>query len=172
MKITVLYPGMELSEQDAILLHTVFLARKAVFIDRLKWEIPGQTGNIERDQFEDIATHIIVTDDDKYELLGYMRLLPTTGPHLLSDVAAFADLVDSPPRGDHVWEVTRLFILRRNAEVAPYMREVLRAWGRVNGVTEFVAEVDKFVLSRLEKWGWHTNVISKAGAQWPVVIIK
>ena len=170
MQITVLTPNTKYTEHQATLIYTVFRARKAVFIDRLKWKIPDQTGEMEIDQFDPLGTHIIVTEGE--ELLGYTRLLPTTGPHLLGDVAAFQGLCDAPPRGEHVWEVTRLFILSRNAEVAPLMRDYLRAWALPKGVTEFVAEVDKFVLSRLGKWGWNPNVISKPDAKRPVVIIK
>ena len=52
------------------------------------------------------------------------------------------------------------------------MRDYLRAWAHANGVDRFILETDKFVLARIEKWGWNTQIISKPDAQWPVVIIK
>jgi N-acyl-L-homoserine lactone synthetase len=151
------------------LMEKVYHARKAVFIDRLRWDIPP-SGNIETDQYDVLGTHVIATDG--LDLLGYMCLLSTTGPHMLANEAAFADLCDAAPRGPEIWEVTRLFILKRNNEVAPLMRDYLRAWAHANGVDRFILETDKFVLARIEKWGWNTQIISKPDAQWPVVIIK
>src|SRR3546814_2235788 len=76
----------------------MFEARKRVFIDLLKWDIPALAGRFELDHFDDVdATYLIVTDADG-EHLASARLLLTTRPALLDSL--FPELVDGPvPQG-------------------------------------------------------------------------
>ncbi|HVH48371.1 MAG TPA: acyl-homoserine-lactone synthase, partial [Sphingomicrobium sp.] len=46
-------------------MRTMFEARKRVFIDLLKWDIPALADRFELDQFDNVdATYLIVTDPD------------------------------------------------------------------------------------------------------------
>jgi len=85
----------------------MFRERKKVFVDRLGWEIPVVGGEFEIDQFDtDEAVYLISTDAHGRQL-GSCRLLPTTSPHLLGDV--FPHLCEhGAPRGEDVWEITRM----------------------------------------------------------------
>lgn len=82
--------------------------RKQVFVDQLKWDIPVVDGQFEKDQFDnDDAIYLVATDPQRTRHLASVRLLPSTGPHLLGDV--FPYLCEGEvPRGDDVWEITRL----------------------------------------------------------------
>ena len=85
----------------------MFAARKSVFVDLLKWDLPVLDGRYELDQFDDkFARYLIITDRDQQHL-GSARLLPTVRPHLLDTV--FPALCDQePPRGEKIWEITSL----------------------------------------------------------------
>src|SRR3546814_11169196 len=84
----------------------MFGARKRVFIDLLKWDIPALAGRFELDHFDDVdATYLIVTDTDG-EHLASARLLLTTRPALLDSL--FPELVaGAVPQGPAVLEITR-----------------------------------------------------------------
>src|SRR3546814_20074109 len=87
-------------------LRSMFEARKRVFIDLLKWDIPALAGRFEFDHFDDVdATYLIVTDADD-EHLASARLLLTTPPALLDSL--FPELVAGPvPQGAAVLDITR-----------------------------------------------------------------
>ena len=51
-------------DREHIALRSMFAARKRVFIDLLKWDIPALADQYEVDHFDDIhATYLIVTDE-------------------------------------------------------------------------------------------------------------
>lgn len=91
--------------EDAML-RAMFAARKRVFVDLLKWDVPVLAGQYEVDQFDDPhANYLILTDTDGGHL-GSARLLETERPHILDTL--FPELCDLPlPRGPGVREITR-----------------------------------------------------------------
>jgi len=80
--------------------------RYQVFVERLGWQLPTRHG-IELDQFDRLDTVYVVAENDKGDIIGCARLLPTTGPYLLSEV--FPQLLNGlpPPRSQEVWELSR-----------------------------------------------------------------
>jgi acyl homoserine lactone synthase len=84
--------------------------RAYIFRDRLGWDVQVVEGR-ERDKYDDEQPlYIIYTDDQQREVRGSLRLLPTTGPTLLSE--CFADTL---PDAIHlsaptIWECTRFCI--------------------------------------------------------------
>jgi acyl-homoserine lactone synthase len=85
----------------------MFRERKKVFVDRLGWEVPVVDGEFEIDQFDTEDAVYLLAADSAGVQLGSCRLLPTTGPHLLGDV--FPHLCErGVPRGEDVWEITRM----------------------------------------------------------------
>lgn len=79
--------------------------RKRVFVDRFGWDLPC-AGDLEIDQFDTPAAVYLLALDPAGRLTGSLRLLPTSGPHLLGDL--FAHLCDGEaPRGEETWEVSR-----------------------------------------------------------------
>ncbi|WP_374525903.1 acyl-homoserine-lactone synthase [Sphingopyxis sp.] len=87
-------------------MRTMFEARKRVFIDLLKWDIPALADRFELDHFDDAdATYLIVTDTEG-EHLASARLLLTTRPALLDSL--FPGLVAGEvPQGPNILEITR-----------------------------------------------------------------
>jgi acyl-homoserine lactone synthase len=85
----------------------MFRERKRVFVDRLGWEVPVVDGEFEIDQFDTEDAVYLLASDAQGNQLGSCRLLPTTRPHLMSEV--FPHLCErGVPRGEEVWEITRM----------------------------------------------------------------
>ena len=94
------------------ILRQMFEARKQVFVDLLKWDVPVLDGRFEVDAFDDQQANYIIVADRDGNHLGSARLLPTTRPHILGDL--FPELCAGPvPAGPDVFEITR-FCLGRN----------------------------------------------------------
>jgi acyl-homoserine lactone synthase len=93
-------------------LRAMFAARKSVFVDLLKWNVPVVAGSYEVDQFDGPeATYLVLTDPVGAHL-GSARLLRTERPHILGDF--YPDLcADGVPRGPRIREVTRFCLDRR-----------------------------------------------------------
>ncbi|EEX10418.1 autoinducer synthesis protein [Ruegeria lacuscaerulensis ITI-1157] len=91
------------------ILDEMFKLRARVFGDRLGWEVNIQDGR-ERDHFDDLHPAHVVSLNDEGEVVGCMRLLQTTGPHMLADV--FNSILDGEPpiRSAQVWEATRFCV--------------------------------------------------------------
>ena len=63
-----------------------FRLRKTVFADQLGWKVKT-SGPYERDRYDGLnPAYLIWCDDDRDQLYGAVRLMPTTGPTLLYDV--------------------------------------------------------------------------------------
>ena len=92
--------------EDAVL-RAMFAARKRVFVDLLKWDVPVLAGQYEVDQFDDPhATYLVLTDADGAHL-GSARLLDTERQHILDTL--FPELSDEAvPSGPRIREITCL----------------------------------------------------------------
>jgi acyl homoserine lactone synthase len=91
------------------LLDAMFRLRKRVFSDRLGWDVQVTEGR-EIDLFDGLDPAHVVSVDDEGNVVGCMRLLQTTGPHMLADV--FSSILDGEPplRSSTVWEATRFCV--------------------------------------------------------------
>ncbi|HEU4661684.1 MAG TPA: acyl-homoserine-lactone synthase [Pseudolabrys sp.] len=128
--------------------------RHQVFVEESKWEELRKPDGREIDQFDDgRALHMLYIRDGA--VLGYQRMLPTTRPHLLSDV--LSDLCeDERPVGPEVWEWTRYCVSRPHRErgraLSPIANSLLSGiveWGLATGVTTIIIEMDPIWLLRL-----------------------
>ena len=97
------------AERTAI--RSMFEARKRVFVDLLRWDLPVLAGRFELDQFDDgNAIYLILTDPERQHLAS-ARLLPTTRPGILNSL--YPHLCDGPlPQGPDVFEITRFCLSR------------------------------------------------------------
>ncbi|WP_244442351.1 acyl-homoserine-lactone synthase [Bradyrhizobium sp. OHSU_III] len=77
-------PGSDIG-RHAALMDRAFRFRHAIFVDEKGWSDLRQPDGRECDRFDDAYAihHVCLRGDD---IVGYQRLLPTTRPHLLSDV--------------------------------------------------------------------------------------
>jgi acyl homoserine lactone synthase len=89
------------------LMEEMFRLRARVFRDRLGWNVQVADGK-ERDKYDDEApVYVIYADDEAREVKGCLRLLPTTGPTVLTDF--FSDTLpeDVHLSAPSIWECTR-----------------------------------------------------------------
>lgn len=133
--------------------------RKRVFIDSLDWDLPHD-GDREIDQYDtDRADYLILRDPVSGDHLGSVRLLPTTGPHILGDIFAF--LSEGPvPRGRNIREITRLVVspkvpVRDRLMVRNMLGRAMIEFGLLEGVTKYTAVCDFGFLTQLLSSGWH-----------------
>ncbi|MFN3889423.1 MAG: acyl-homoserine-lactone synthase [Beijerinckiaceae bacterium] len=106
-------------DDNKILLQDVFRLRKKVFADQLKWEVPVK-GDLEFDLYDDLDCVYLATQcPTTGRVSGALRLMPTTGPHLMRDV--FAHWFDDPIvlESSTIWEVTR-FCIDPDFQKGPY----------------------------------------------------
>jgi len=98
----------------------MFEDRRRVFVDRMRWDVPVVDRRFEIDQYDGPDALYIVESVADGGHLGSLRLLATTGPHILGNL--FFGLVDGPvPVGADVHEITRLCVspdLDRDARLA------------------------------------------------------
>ncbi len=96
------------SPPDAVL-RAMFEARKRVFVDLLKWDVPVLADAYELDQFDNPdANYLILVDRDNRHRAS-ARLLRTDRPHILGGL--YPSLCDDRvPSGLDVREITRFCI--------------------------------------------------------------
>jgi acyl-homoserine lactone synthase len=96
---------------------------------------------------------MLYIEDEK--VLGYQRLLPTTRPHLLSEV--MSQLCDGKrPVGIHIWEWTRLCVAASHrtgrTRLCPITNQLLIAaveWCLARGVKQMIIETNPIWLVQM-----------------------
>lgn len=127
--------------------------RHRVFVQELKWSGLQIDDGKERDQFDhDKAVHHLCVHSGK--VVGYQRLLPTTAPHLLTDI--FPELCEGPaPRGPNIYEWTRNCVAPEWRDSATGLSRIsleltlaVVEWGLSSGVDTVTVEYDPHFLLR------------------------
>lgn len=143
--------------EDA-LLRAMFAARKRVFVDLLKWDVPVLAGHYELDQFDDPhATYLVLSDGDGGHL-GSARLLETERPHILDTL--FPELCASGvPRGPTVREVTRFCLdptrpARERRDIRDTLVAALADFALVAGISTYTGVAEIGWLQQILAFGW------------------
>lgn len=100
------------------LINEMYCLRARQFNDRLGWQVEVNDG-MERDEFDDLNPLYVISVAENGSVVGTLRLLQTTGPHMLSDV--FTELLPEQQliRSPLVWESTRFCVdTEKEIEVA------------------------------------------------------
>lgn len=146
------------ADREAAVLRAMFAARKAVFVDLLKWDVPVLDGRFEIDQFDDgHATYLVLTDGEGGHLAS-ARLLPTNRPHILGDL--FPHLCEAaPPRDPAIFEVTRFCLDRSlDARARRAARDTLVTalveHALVQGITAYTAIAEIGWFQQILAFGW------------------
>ncbi len=138
--------GSDIGRHTA-LMERVFRFRHTIFVEEKGWDDLRQPDGLERDRFDDAhAIHQICLRDE--QIVGYQRLLPTTRPHLLTDV--LPDLCHrKPPRGPRVYEWTRFCVSPSRREMRPRgdgpfleLTQGVVEWGMANRVDTVTVAID------------------------------
>lgn len=139
-------------------LQAMFAARKRVFVDLLKWDVPVIEGRFEVDQFDDEHAAYLIVADAAGRHLASTRLLDTERPHILDSL--FPELCAAPPpRGRAVREITRFCVgpdgdacLRREARDALILALVEHALA--HGIVTYTGVAEIGWLQQILAFGW------------------
>ena len=135
-------------------LDQAFRLRHKVFVEEKGWEDLRREDGREIDRFDDEhAIHMLFIDESR--VVGYQRLLPSTRPHLLSDV--LPDLCEGTrPIGENIWEWTRYCVEPRYRERGRLLSPVANAllsgiveWGLERDIDTIIVEMNPLWLLRL-----------------------
>ena len=139
-------------------LRSMFEARKRVFIDLLKWDLPALAGRFELDHFDDVdATYLIVTDETG-DHLASARLLLTTRPALLDSL--FPGLVaGDSPQGADVLEITRFCLspgigARQRRVARDALLVGLADFALANGIRTYTGVAELPWFRQIQTFGW------------------
>lgn len=139
-------------------LRAMFAARKSVFVDLLKWDVPVIDGTYEVDQFDDThATYLVLADGDGSHLAS-ARLLPTTRPHILDSF--YGELCEeAPPQAPDVFEITRFCLdrglsARERRAARDTLVTALAEHALAHGITAYTAIAEMPWFQQILAFGW------------------
>ena len=135
--------------------------RRRVFQDRLEWEVSVSDG-LEVDQY-DALSPIYLLGIDRQDVVGCVRLLPTTGRNMLADT--FPVLLDgrAAPTNPRIWESSRFCVDTQNvaATAENGLREAtfllfaaMIEWGQQNDLQAIATVTDLRMERILRRAGW------------------
>ena len=124
-----------------------YCLRHRVFVKEMGWRNLAKPDGREIDQFDNKhAVHMLYIEHG--EVLGYQRLLPTTRPHLLSDIMPELCEVERPIGAD-IWEISRHCVAPGHRSGEHYASPVANAlgaglleWALECGVSKFIIEIE------------------------------
>lgn len=158
----------EAGEQIAInedgALRAMFRARKEVFIDLLKWDLPALVDEFEVDQFDSDAEYLILLEDGLRHRAS-TRLLRTDQPHLLGDL--YPHLCARPvPTGPTIREITRFCLDRhqRAAERRSARNQLVTALvehALATGITAYTGVAEQEWFEQIRRFGWECQALGQ-----------
>ncbi len=144
----------------------MFEARKRVFVDLLKWDVPVLAGRYEIDQFDNPDAMYIVLADLEARHRASARLLHTDREHILGDL--FPQLCDGEiPCGPTVREITRFCLeptltaadrrVARNQLVTALAEHAVRS-----GITQYTGVATPMWFVQVRDFGWRCEALGPA----------
>ncbi|WP_068087205.1 acyl-homoserine-lactone synthase [Novosphingobium rosa] len=139
-------------------LRSMFAARKAVFVDLLKWDVPVLADQYEIDQFDNPQANYIIMSEPDGKHLGSARLLQTTGPHILGEFYPHL-CTDTPPSGPDIAEITRFCLDRRlkaaeRRKVRDNLVCALADYALEHGIRTYIAIAETPWAMKILNFGW------------------
>lgn len=166
------------AEDHKDLLEQMFRMRARVFGERLQWDVDWRTGS-ERDSLDGASPAYLVSTGTGGVVNGACRLLPTSGPTLLSQ--CFADTMpDAAQISDpSIWECTRFCV--DDEACAPFVRGIgfitlglVRAaigLARANGIETIIANVNAATIRMCGRAGVPVDILGVSHRFSPAVYL-
>jgi acyl homoserine lactone synthase len=149
---------------DSALARGMHRLRGRVFKERLDWDVSVSDG-LEIDQYDTfMPTYLLAVEQD--EVVGCVRLLPTTGRNMLADT--FPVLLDgnAAPKATGIWESSRFCVDTKNvaATAENGLREAtfllfaaMIEWGQQRDLQAIATVTDLRMERILRRAGWHLD---------------
>ena len=136
----------------------MYEARKRVFVDLLKWQVPVQADRYEIDQFDVPGATYLIVNDPAGAHLASARLLPTTCSHILGSLYPHLCETD-PPTGPSIYEITRFCLDRRlraaeRLEARNQLVSAIAEYGLWQGITTYTGVAEIGWLQQILAFGW------------------
>lgn len=138
--------------------------RGRVFKDRLDWDVAVSNG-LEIDEYDTFKpTYLLLLEQT--EVVGCVRLLPTTGRNMLADT--FPVLLDgnAAPRAARIWESSRFCVDTKSAAATaenglrkatfPLFAAMIE-WGEQHNLQAIATVTDLRMERILRRAGWHLD---------------
>ncbi len=137
-----------------------FRLRHEIYVVERNWTDLARPDGLERDQFDnEDAIYILASENG--QIIGGSRLVPTTRPHLLSEVFPYLTAVRGLPRAADIYEWTRMFVVkgRREGRTMGGLARGTVICGVLehcldNGITSLTALIEMFWLPLFHSMGW------------------
>jgi len=149
-------------------LHQMHRIRKAVFKDRLGWDV-NVSGGLEIDEYDALGPNYLLSIDRSGTLNGCVRLLPTTGPNMLRDIFPSFVTKAALPCGERVWEASRFAVSRNSTAAEPGISQTtydlltgVLKFGLSNGISMIACVVDVRMERILRRAGWQLERLGPA----------
>jgi len=148
--------NIQTTEDDA--LRAMYAARKNVFIDLLKWDLPALEGKYEIDGFDNEHAQYLILTDTAGAHLGSARLLPTTRPHLLDTL--FPELCEGEvPSAPGTFEITRFCLDRslraaERREIRDRLITAIVSHALAEGIDRYTGVAEMAWLQQILSFGW------------------
>ncbi|MGE4305053.1 MAG: acyl-homoserine-lactone synthase [Novosphingobium sp.] len=145
-------------------LRAMFRARKEVFIDLLKWDLPVLADEFEVDQFDSGAEYLILIEQGVRHRAS-TRLLRTDQPHLLGDL--YPHLCAGPvPTGPTIREITRFCLDRhqRGSERRSARNQLVTALAEhalATGITAYTGVAEWEWFEQIRRFGWDCKALGQ-----------
>jgi acyl-homoserine lactone synthase len=142
-------------------LRLMFEARKRVFVDLLRWDVPVLAGRFEVDQFDGHDAVYLVVADENGAHAGSARLLPTERPHILGSL--FPELCAGDlPMGPGIFEITRFCLEPRGGsgrrlETRNRLVSGLVDHALESGITTYTGVAELGWLQQILAFGWRCH---------------
>lgn len=144
-------------------LRGMFEARKQVFVDLLKWDLPVLAGRYEVDHFDDGAAIYLVVSDPAGGHLASARLLATTSPALLDSL--YPDLVAGiVPQAPDIFEITRFCLspgigAQRRRVARDTLLVGLAEYALANGIRSYTGVAEHGWFKQICAFGWECRAL-------------
>ena len=137
--------------------------RHRIYIEELHWRgLTPRADKREYDQFDmDETVYLLGLEEGR--VVGGLRLVPTTGPHLIGNVFPHFAAVQGVPRSPDIAEWTRIFVVpeRREEHSSSKIRSTVVAsmleYGLQEGLSGISVLMNAFWLPKLQQCGWRTR---------------
>lgn len=155
--------NMQTTEDDA--LRAMYAARKSVFIDLLKWDLPALDDKYEIDGFDNEHAHYLILTDKAGAHHASARLLPTTRPHLLDTL--FPELCEKGvPCAPDTFEITRFCLDRglravERRAVRDQLITAIVAHALRQGITRYTGVAEMAWLQQILSFGWDCRPLGR-----------
>jgi acyl homoserine lactone synthase len=135
--------------------------RRRVFRDRLEWDVSVSDG-LEVDRYDALSPTYLL-GIDRQDVVGCVRLLPTTGRNMLADT--FPVLLDgrAAPTSNRIWESSRFCVDTKNVQATAEngLREAtfllfaaMIEWGQRHDLQAIATVTDLRTERILRRAGW------------------